>query len=508
MGGGYYDGDVATRIRSTREEVFNRQEYIRTDAQERRECHEDLNPKNTIRVCVNSIEHPNTTPIVVAMDVTGSRGDDAKIVYGKLPMLIGQIIMKNYVPDPVISFAAIGDATSGDKAPIQVGQFESDNRLDAELSKIWLEGGGGGTGQESYELMAYYYAKHSELDINKHDKKGYFFFIGDEGFYSEVTKDQIKTWIGDTVDTTISSKEIFKELQDKYHVFFIYPQKTWEERKDNIDIEIKKRLDEAGGRYENVDFRASLIWSTYDDLDLHVIVEPDKGMGFVEHIAYNNKRSKNGRGELDVDRNASSRETRKPVENIRWEKGSALKGKYTVFVRNYSLHDDIAYRSFPIEFKVEVEINGKIQTFEKTITENTVSHGSDCGLTTGDVSIGEFSFDPDEYGINQDKYIGYDDTVIKNQWADVIPIENILSIEDPKAIVDVLLGALALVEGSADLESYLVDMTGRGQTQLRLTQAEKALGGLAGSKALVKVDFNALSSKDSGNKRKSNAVRL
>jgi len=59
---------------------------------------------------------------------------------------------------------------------LQVGQFEADMRLDDVLSKIWLEEGGGGTGQESYELAAYFYAKKSILDCLKRGDKGIFFF--------------------------------------------------------------------------------------------------------------------------------------------------------------------------------------------------------------------------------------------------------------------------------------------------------------------------------------------
>ena len=140
MGGGYYDGDVAERSRSTQQDVFTYQGYSSDPnaATNRRECHPDLNIKGKKRECRDSPQHPLTTPIVVAMDVTRSRGDDAKVIYGKLPMFIGQIILKGYAPDPEVSFAAIGDANS-DNAPIQVGQFESDNRLDEALSKVWLE---------------------------------------------------------------------------------------------------------------------------------------------------------------------------------------------------------------------------------------------------------------------------------------------------------------------------------------------------------------------------------
>src|ERR1700690_992731 len=133
MGGGHYDGDVAREARSTNTDVFAYDAHASGQGSAQREVHAILNPSGQERECMN------TTPIVVAMDVTRSRGDDSRIIYAKLPMFLGQIELKNYVQGAAISFAAIGDATDGDKAPLQVGQFEADNRLDEVLSKIWLE---------------------------------------------------------------------------------------------------------------------------------------------------------------------------------------------------------------------------------------------------------------------------------------------------------------------------------------------------------------------------------
>lgn len=491
MGGGYYDGDVAERERLTeRGDRFNRSGYLADPTRpERREVHPELDPKGANRECRDSAEHTKTTPIVVAMDVTRSRGEDTKIVYNKLPMFIGQIIMKGYVPDPVISFAAVGDATSGDRAPIQVGQFESDNRLDDVLSKIWLEEGGGGTGQESYELMAYFFARHSILDSTARRKKGFFFFIGDEGFYPKVAKDQIKVIIGDDVSSDIDSKKIFEELQKKYHTFLLYPKKSWQQRKDDIDAEIRKRVTEAGGRYDGVDIRASLLWNNRNDLDLHVIT-PDG-----HHIFYGDKRSPCG-GWLDVDMNVRG-ETTKPVENIRWEKGKAKKGHYKVFVRNYAYHEHDRGATF---FKVEIEINGRVQHFEGKIPAGRTGEASD-------VTMLEFDYNPDERPVDTEMYAGYQDETIKRQWASVIPPENILLVDDPKAIVDVMLGALALVGGANDLDGYLVDMSQRGQTALRRNQAAKALEGLAGTAAIAKVDTGGLPGKDSGKDRKKGGTK-
>lgn len=61
-------------------------------------------------------------PIVFALDVTGSMGDWAKIIYDKMPMFYGQIMTQKYLTDPSISFCAVGDHQA-DYAPLQVAEF-------------------------------------------------------------------------------------------------------------------------------------------------------------------------------------------------------------------------------------------------------------------------------------------------------------------------------------------------------------------------------------------------
>ena len=78
----------------------------------------------------------------------------------KLPQLLGLLKQQGYAADPQLMFGAIGDATC-DRAPLQVGQFESDNRMDGDLEHILLEGGGGGQKTESYELAMYFMARHT-----------------------------------------------------------------------------------------------------------------------------------------------------------------------------------------------------------------------------------------------------------------------------------------------------------------------------------------------------------
>lgn len=128
---------------------------------------------------------------------------------------------KGYVEDPEILFGVVGDAYS-DKFPLQVGQFESDNKMDDTIGSIILEGCGGGGNHESYELAAYYMARHTELDCNKEGRKGYMFIIGDERIYSRVRRQQVESLIGDKLEEDITTEQIFRELENKFHVFFLF----------------------------------------------------------------------------------------------------------------------------------------------------------------------------------------------------------------------------------------------------------------------------------------------
>ena len=471
MGGGTYSQDVARTSRSSGGDAFAYSAYQTTDdsGAARRAVHPALNPLGKTR------EVNNETPIVVALDVTRSRGDDTKLVYEKLPMLMGQIELKGYVKNPGISFAAIGDATC-DSAPLQVGQFEGDNRLDEALSRMWIEEGGGGTGQESYELAAYFYSRTNCVRLKKGiGRKGYFFFVGDEGFYPKVDKAQVKRVIGDELAQDLDSAEAFRRLHEKFEVFLVYPGKSLSSRKADIDAEIRGRVTAAGGQYDGVDVRASLIWNNRNDLDLHII--PPSG----EEVYYGHKRSSCG-GWLDVDMNVRG-ETEKPVENVRWAKGQAPRGRYQVIVQLYGYKEP---KQSPTDFKLEIEVNGEVKHFTGVCSPNGETGAS------SNVQVCSFDFDPSKAKPKEapavDPYAQYSDDVILKQWATVIPRERILRIEDPATIIDVLLGALALSEGRADHEAFAADLRARGSTEERIRQVQGALAGLTSRKAVGAVE--------------------
>ncbi|NTW21936.1 hypothetical protein HGA34_00130 [Candidatus Falkowbacteria bacterium] len=493
MGDDFYDDDVASRTRSTRTEAFQRSTGTGNQRTTRTTISPILNPHGVKkREARDSADHPNTTPIVVIQDGTLSRGEDFLFLWQKLPMFIGQMYLQNYVPHPVLSLAVVGDMTDKDRFPLQVSQFEADNRLDVAMEEFIIEKGGGGSGQESYELAAYFYATRSELDANKRGEKGFCFIFGDERFYEHLDPKQLKELFGDDIDYIMDSKMVFDALQEKYHVFFIYTRKAWAERKAGIDEEIAKRVRQFGGRVDDVEMGFSLIWPTQDDLDLRVT--PPSG----EEIYYGHKRSRCG-GELDVDKNANPPYTTKPVENTVWVRGTAPAGRYRVVVQNYAYHSG-NYNAVP--FKVQKVVNGDVEFFEgKTKAGST---GPESNVLCFD-----FDYDPRQRPVDDTVYAAYDDQAIIAQWASVLPHEHVMIIDDPRAGVDLMLGAMALKSGSADLRKYMADMEARGQDEERITVVSTALSKLASASAPVaKIDASALPDRSGPANRRNRTTRI
>jgi hypothetical protein len=196
-------------------------------------AHELLDPKKVAtdaspfagqimrEVCVTD-EHPSPTPVAIILDVTASNSAAAKAVHAKLPQLFGALQRIGGISDPQVLIGATGDANS-DRVPLQVGNFESDNRIDDMVKNMYLEDGGGGQGMETYELAAYFLAHHTNLEtVAKQDRKGYAIFIGDEKPYPRVERHHVKAHIGDELEADIPTKDVFDKLQEQYNVYYLF----------------------------------------------------------------------------------------------------------------------------------------------------------------------------------------------------------------------------------------------------------------------------------------------
>jgi hypothetical protein len=186
--------------------------------------HQTLSPQGlSLRESRDSVEHPNSNAILISLDVTGSMGRVVRGIHANLPQLHELLLGHKYISDPQICFAAVGDATC-DAVPLQVGQFESDNRMDENLENMILEGGGGGQNTESYELMLYVAARHTAMDCwDKRQRKGYFFVIGDEMAYPAVNAEQVRRLIGPELQGNVSLEDLVGEVKQRFHVYFVVP---------------------------------------------------------------------------------------------------------------------------------------------------------------------------------------------------------------------------------------------------------------------------------------------
>ena len=183
-----------------------------------------MDPFNVgIRESRDSVEHPNSIAVIIALDVTGSMLSIPTYMVKEGLLKIIEKIIQSGIPDPQVMFLAVGDHVY-DRSPLQVSQFESsDELLDFWLTKVWLESGGGGNEGESYGLAHYFAAKHTDIDcFNKRNQKGFLFTIGDEPNLKSYPKDHLSKIFGDGEYRDCTSKELIDEASEKYNVFHIH----------------------------------------------------------------------------------------------------------------------------------------------------------------------------------------------------------------------------------------------------------------------------------------------
>lgn len=183
---------------------------------------QEYNPHGVkVRESRDNPEHPESTPIIIGLDVTGSMSRILNITAQKLGDMVKEILDRKPVSDPQILFSAIGDSTC-DHAPLQITQFESDIRIASQLTELWFEMGGGGNNFESYPLAWYFAANHTSTDAwEKRNKKGFLFTMGDDCFPEKLTAREIKDIFGDEIYEDISVESLYAQVCRKYEVFHL-----------------------------------------------------------------------------------------------------------------------------------------------------------------------------------------------------------------------------------------------------------------------------------------------
>lgn len=224
MGGGSFSASAYATYSTKSTRNFDGSRKSINEVFTQRKIHDDLDPSKIIlRESCDSPDNPESFPIIIGLDVTGSMGHIAhSMVETQLGRLMEGIIDEPSIKYPHMMFMAIGDA-SCDIAPLQVSQFEADIRIAQQLSNIYVEGHGGGNDSESYDLPWYFAATKTKIDsFTKRGKKGYIFTIGDEMPPHGVTKEGLRRTFGTSFQSNgYTATELLEMAREQYHVFHI-----------------------------------------------------------------------------------------------------------------------------------------------------------------------------------------------------------------------------------------------------------------------------------------------
>ena len=179
---------------------------------------DELKPYNIIRECRDTSEHPNTRPVIIALDVTGSMGSTAVEVAKSINVIMTNILQK--MDDVEFCIMGIGDLAY-DRSPIQISQFESDIRIAEHMDKVYFEFGGGGNMYESYTAAWYMGSRHTDLDCWKRGKKGIIITLGDETLNPYLPAERLSRLTGDGVQSDIETSGLYEETSQKYDIYHI-----------------------------------------------------------------------------------------------------------------------------------------------------------------------------------------------------------------------------------------------------------------------------------------------
>ena len=218
MGYGSYKAKDWDKLRNSR--GINSSSSV-NDIFRNKEVDPKYNPRNiNVRESRDSADSPESTPIIIGFDDTGSMGYLAQeIAQNSLNKTLTEIYDKNPVTNPHVMCAAIGNA--GDVGPLQVTQFEADIKIVEQLLDLWIPLRG--CGDSGDPLIWYFAAKHTSIDSwEKRGKKGFLFTIGDDSIKGHIYCHYFNDIFGDELKGSyLEIEDILDMAQEKYHVFHI-----------------------------------------------------------------------------------------------------------------------------------------------------------------------------------------------------------------------------------------------------------------------------------------------
>lgn len=245
MGAGSYSTRDWTSFSTSRK--YDDPKTTTRDIYRKSSLDESLDPKKfSMRESVDGDDNPESTPLIIGLDVTGSMNPVLDNMARKgLKTICEEVYNRKPITDPHICVLGIGDVEV-DRGPFQATQFEADIKIFEQLEKIWLEGGGGGNDYESY-ILAWYFAKfRTKCDsFAKRGNKGSIFTIGDEEITPKIHGSQFEQFMGDGQMPSYRAQELFDLVYPEWNVFHIII-KEGSHARHNYDTVHKSWVDVLG----------------------------------------------------------------------------------------------------------------------------------------------------------------------------------------------------------------------------------------------------------------------
>jgi (2Fe-2S) ferredoxin len=233
-------------------------------------------PAEDVTTAKKTIYTSSATPVVVAVDVTGSMQHWPAEIFDRLPLLYQTL--SQYREEVEVSFIAIGDAHS-DRHPLQVTDFRKGIGLEETLNALYGEGGGGGQARESYELLAYqllYRCRCPEA------VKPLLILYGDEGFYEQIDPAQVRRLIGDDLKEPVDARAAWRAVAEAWNVWHLRKAYHGHQEKQILaqwqDVLGPERVIPLDDEKRAVDLALGIIarqWGRLDDFEKNLAARQD-----------------------------------------------------------------------------------------------------------------------------------------------------------------------------------------------------------------------------------------
>lgn len=188
----------------------------------------DYDPKNIkVRESRDSPANPNCTPIIMALDCTGSMNDLAVSAVKNIGTLMQETYDRLPVPDPHIMAMFYDDVLVSPRNALQATQFEADKVIIDQLKDLYFVGNGGGNGSES-TILPWHFALHKcACDAFAKGRKGFLFTLGDDGVPPRLSKGDLENVYGPDADPAlleeVSAEDLLAQVEENWHVFNLIP---------------------------------------------------------------------------------------------------------------------------------------------------------------------------------------------------------------------------------------------------------------------------------------------